>query len=41
VHDIYEKTGRSGTMHFIVLRASITNQRGETVATIDQKMMFR
>ena len=41
IHDIYEKTGRSGTMHFIVLRALITNHRGETVATIDQKMMFR
>jgi acyl dehydratase len=41
VHDIYEKTGRSGTMVFIVLRTSITNQRGETAAVVDQKMMFR
>ena len=41
VHDIYEKTGRSGTMVFIVFRTTVTNQRGETVAVVDQKMMFR
>ena len=41
VHDIYEKTGRSGTMSFIVLRTVITSQRDEQVAVIDQKMMFR
>jgi len=41
VHDIYEKTGRSGSMAFIVLRTVLTNQRDEQVAVIDQKMMFR
>ncbi|HXQ21090.1 MAG TPA: MaoC family dehydratase N-terminal domain-containing protein [Candidatus Acidoferrales bacterium] len=41
VHDIYEKTGRSGTMKFLVLRTTVTNQRAEQVAVIDQKMMFR
>jgi hypothetical protein len=41
VHDIYEKTGRSGSMAFVVLRTVVTNQRGERVAVIDQKMMFR
>jgi len=41
VHDVYEKTGRSGTMTFIVFRTAVTNQRDETVAVIDQKMMFR
>lgn len=41
VHDIYEKTGRSGSMAFIVLRTVVTNQRNEPVAVIDQKMMFR
>lgn len=41
VHDIYEKTGRTGSMGFIVLRTVIHNQRGEQVAVIDQKMMFR
>jgi acyl dehydratase len=41
VHDVYEKTGRTGSMTFVVFRTAVTNQRGETVATIDQKMMFR
>ena len=41
VHDIYEKTGRTGSMAFIVLRTVLTNQRAEQVAVIDQKMMFR
>ncbi len=41
VHDVYEKTGRSGTMAFMVLRTIVTNQRDEHVAVIDQKMMFR
>jgi acyl dehydratase len=41
VHDIYEKTGRSGTMVFLVLRTTVTNQRQENVAIVDQKMMFR
>jgi len=41
VHDIYEKTGRSGTMAFLVLRTVVTNQAGESVAVIDQKMMVR
>ena len=39
VHDIYEKTGRSGTMVFLVLRTEIHNQRGEQVAIVDQRMM--
>ena len=41
VHDIYEKTGRSGSMAFVVLRTLVTNERDEHVAVIDQKMMFR
>jgi acyl dehydratase len=41
VHDIYEKTGRTGSMIFLVLRTTVTDQEGETVAVIDQKMMFR
>jgi len=41
VHDLYEKTGRSGRMKFIVLRSVVTNQKGEEVAVIDQRMMFR
>ncbi|MGD9763126.1 MAG: MaoC family dehydratase N-terminal domain-containing protein [Candidatus Binatia bacterium] len=39
--DIYEKTGRTGRMTFTVFRTTVTNQRGEIVAIIDQKMMFR
>jgi acyl dehydratase len=41
LHEIYEKTGRSGKLTFMVLRQVVTNQRGEMVAVIDQKMMFR
>ena len=41
VHDIYEKTGRSGAMVFIVFRTTVTNQAGDIVAVVDQKMMFR
>jgi hypothetical protein len=41
VHDIYEKTGRTGTMTFVVVRFAITNQRGEHVATIDNRLMYR
>jgi hypothetical protein len=41
VHDLYEKTGRSGSMVFVVVRFTITNQRGELVATVDNRMMYR
>ena len=41
VHDIYEKTGRSGGMTFVVVRFTMTNQRGEHVATIDNRLMYR
>lgn len=41
VHDVYEKTGRSGTMTFVVFRTTVLNQRQEPVAVVDQKMMFR
>jgi hypothetical protein len=41
VHDLYEKTGRSGTMTFVVVRFVLTNQRDEHVATIDNRMMYR
>ena len=32
--DIYEKTGRSGTMRFVVRETSVTNQHGDTVAVL-------
>jgi acyl dehydratase len=39
VHDVYEKTGRSGTMVFIVHRMTFTNQDDEEVAVVDWRMM--
>jgi 3-hydroxybutyryl-CoA dehydratase len=41
VKDTYEKTGRSGTMTFTVIRSTLTNQNGEVVAYIDYRMMNR
>jgi len=41
LHDIYEKTGRSGSMVFVVIRFTLSNERGEKVATIDNRMMYR
>jgi acyl dehydratase len=41
VDDVYEKTGRSGTMTFIVSRQTLTNQRGETVALIHSRFVVR
>ncbi|MGI9594723.1 MAG: FAS1-like dehydratase domain-containing protein [Acidimicrobiales bacterium] len=39
IADIYDKTGRSGTMLFIVQRMSFVNQRDEPVATVDWRMI--
>jgi acyl dehydratase len=41
VKEIYEKTGRSGTMVFVVVRSTLTNQKGEFVAHVDHRMMRR
>ncbi|MEA2625963.1 MAG: 3-methylfumaryl-CoA hydratase [Candidatus Binatota bacterium] len=41
LHDLYEKTGRSGTMTFIVSRNTLTNQRDEMVAVIDSRFVVR
>lgn len=41
VSQIYEKTGRSGPMVFIVISSTLTNQNGETVARIDHRFMSR
>jgi acyl dehydratase len=32
--DLYEKTGRSGTMQFVVRETTITNQHGDVVAVM-------
>ncbi|MGI9613603.1 MAG: FAS1-like dehydratase domain-containing protein [Acidimicrobiales bacterium] len=39
IADIYTKTGRSGTMIFIVQRMSFVNQHSEPVATVDTRMI--
>jgi acyl dehydratase len=41
VKEIYEKTGRTGTMVFVVVRSTLTNQNGEVVARVDHRMMNR
>jgi acyl dehydratase len=41
VKEIYEKTGRTGTMVFVVIRSTLANHKGETVAHIDHRFMNR
>ncbi|HZR71117.1 MAG TPA: MaoC family dehydratase N-terminal domain-containing protein [Burkholderiales bacterium] len=41
VVDLYEKTGRSGSMWFVVYRQELVNQRGELLANVDSRMMQR
>jgi 3-hydroxybutyryl-CoA dehydratase len=39
--ETYEKTGRTGTMNFAVVRSTLTNQKGEVVAYVEHRMMRR
>ncbi len=39
IHDIYEKTGRSGSMIFIVHRMEFRNQNGAVVSIVDWRMV--
>ena len=39
IADVFDKTGRSGTMIFIVQRMEFRDDRGELVATVDWKMI--
>lgn len=41
IHDIYEKTGRSGGMLFIVHRMEFSNQRDDLVSIVDWRMVVR
>jgi acyl dehydratase len=41
LHEVYEKTGRSGSMYFVVIRFILTNQRGEMLAVVDNRFMHR
>lgn len=39
IADIYDKTGRSGTMVFIVQRMNFVNQVGQPVSTVDWQII--
>ena len=41
IHDIFEKSGRSGTMLFIVHRMNFFNQQGVHLATVDWRLVQR
>jgi hypothetical protein len=41
LHDIYEKTGRSGVMLFLVHRMEFRNQQKELVSTVDWRLILR
>ncbi len=41
VKEVYEKTGRTGSMVFVVIRSTLKNQRDEVVAHIDHRFMNR
>jgi N-terminal half of MaoC dehydratase len=41
LHEVYEKTGRTGSMYFVVIRFTMTNQRGEMQAIVDNRFMHR
>ncbi len=41
LHEVYEKTGRTGSMVFVVVRFTMTNQRGAMVAIVDNRFMYR
>ncbi len=41
LHDIYDKSGRSGRMVFLVSRMELYNQAGEHLATSDSRTVIR
>jgi acyl dehydratase len=41
VKEIYEKTGRTGSMVFVIVRSTLKNQDGEVVAHVDHRFMNR
>ena len=41
IEDVYTKSGRSGTMIFILLRMNLYNQGDELLATADTSMVIR
>jgi acyl dehydratase len=41
IAEVYEKTGRSGNMIFVVRESELTNQHGERVAVVRQSLIRR
>ena len=41
IADLYEKTGRSGTMHFVIRETTVTNQHDNIVALIRNSFILR
>ena len=41
LEDVYTKTGRSGTMTFVVWQNRFVNQEGETVVRMSESFMYR
>ena len=41
LHDVYEKTGRSGPMLFLVHRMEFSNARGELTSRVDWRLIIR
>lgn len=41
IKEVYPKTGRSGTMVFVVRRTEFKNQHGDLVAAVEQSMVSR
>ena len=41
LHEVYEKTGRTGAMVFVVVRFTMTNQRDQIVALVDNRFMYK
>src|SRR5262245_15166219 len=41
LHEVYEKTGLTGSMVFVVVRFTMMNQRGATVAIVDNRFMYK
>jgi acyl dehydratase len=39
--DLYEKTGRSGTMRFVIRETTVTNQHGNLVAVLRNSFILR
>ena len=41
IKEIYEKTGRTGAMTFMVFRAALRNQKDAIVANVDYRFVYR